>query len=89
MSSVNVTDLRSHLFDYMKRVQAGEEVAITSRGKIVARLVPEYDASEAARKRLAAIWTACANLASELAGYADARCFRSEAARGSERSAGG
>ncbi len=55
MSSVNVTELRSNLPGYLKKVRAGEEVTVTSRGKVVARLVPERDESEAARRRLAAI----------------------------------
>ena len=52
MLNVNVTELRNHLPDYLKKVRAGEEVAVTSRGKVIARLVPEVDESVAARKRL-------------------------------------
>lgn len=55
MSSVNVTELRSRLPDYLKKVRAGEEISVTSRGKVIARLIPEHDESEAARGRLAAI----------------------------------
>lgn len=54
MIQVNVTQLRNHLPLYMGKVKAGEEVAVTSRGKIIARLVPEADASRAARQRLEA-----------------------------------
>ncbi len=39
----------------MNKVKAGEEVEITSRGKVIARLVPEVDESRAARMRLASI----------------------------------
>lgn len=54
MSSINVTELRQHLPEYLKQVQAGEEIAITLHGKTIARIVPEAKESkrEAALKRL-------------------------------------
>ena len=55
MIKVNVTELRNHLPTYLGKVKTGEEVAVTSRGKVIARLVPEADESSAARKRLEAI----------------------------------
>jgi prevent-host-death family protein len=50
---VKVTDLRNSLPSYLKAVQAGEELTIESRGKIIARLIPVDSEQEAARKRLA------------------------------------
>lgn len=55
MIQVNVTELRNRLPAYMNKVKAGEEVAVTSRGKVIARLIPEVDESRAARMRLSAI----------------------------------
>jgi len=57
MTSVNITELRQHLPDYLKQVQQGEEITITSYGKIIARIVPnrQDDKREAALKRLAAL----------------------------------
>lgn len=55
MIQVNVTELRKHLPAYLKKITTGEEVAVTSRGRVVARLVPEVDDSLAARQRLEAI----------------------------------
>lgn len=54
MPSVNVTELRQHLPDYLKQVQSGEEIAITLHGKTIARLVPDCKESqrEVALKRL-------------------------------------
>lgn len=52
---VKVTDLRNDLPTYLKAVQAGEELSIESRGKIIARLVPDRGAEEAARERLRAL----------------------------------
>jgi len=55
MLQVNVTELRNHLPTYLGKVKSGEEVAVTSRGKVIARLVPETDQCGAARSRLEAI----------------------------------
>lgn len=57
MSSVNVTELRQHLPEYLKQVQAGEEIAITLHGKTIARIVPEAKESkrDEALKRLNAV----------------------------------
>jgi len=55
MIKVNVTELRNHLPTYLGKVKTGEEVAVTSRGRVIARLVPEIDESSAARLRLEAI----------------------------------
>lgn len=57
MTSVNVTELRQHLPDYLKQVQQGEEIAITLHGKTIARIVPDQQENkrEAALKRLEAL----------------------------------
>ena len=57
MNSVNVTELRQHLPDYLKQVQQGEEIEITLHGKTIARIVPDRKESsrEAALKRLEAL----------------------------------
>ena len=55
MLHINVTELRNHLPAYLGKVKRGEEVAVTSRGKVIARLVPEPDECGAARSRLEAL----------------------------------
>ena len=57
MNSVNVTELRQHLPEYLKQVQQGEEIVITLHGKTIARIVPEHQETkrEAALKRLEAL----------------------------------
>ncbi|OGQ96576.1 MAG: prevent-host-death protein [Deltaproteobacteria bacterium RIFOXYD12_FULL_57_12] len=55
MIRVNVTEFRNHLPTYLGKVKTGEEVAVTVRGKVIARLVPEVDECSAARQRLEAI----------------------------------
>ena len=59
MIQVNVTEFRNHLPTYLGKVKTGEEVALTSRGKVVARLVPERDESVSARNRLDELRKTC------------------------------
>ena len=40
---IYVTELRNHLPGYLGRVKSGEDVAVSSRGKVIERLVPEAD----------------------------------------------
>ena len=57
MNSVNVTELRQHLPDYLKQVQEGEEIEVTLHGKTIARIVPDRNGSkrDAAQRRLDAL----------------------------------
>jgi len=55
MDDVKLTELRQNLPAYLKQVQKGRELRITSRGKAVARLLPAEDTAEAARARLKAL----------------------------------
>ena len=41
MTTTTVRELRNRYGSVLDRVEAGEEIAISRRGKIVARLVPE------------------------------------------------
>ena len=52
MPDINVTELRKRLPYYLKQVERGTELRITSRGKVIARIIPEKDEVEAAYKRL-------------------------------------
>lgn len=53
MPKVKVTELRQNLPAYLARVKRGEELEVMVHGKVVARIIPEQDRAEAARKRLA------------------------------------
>ena len=59
MSEVNVTELRRNLPDYLAEVRKGKEVKVTVHGKVIARIVPEVDAKDAARGRLVALRAKC------------------------------
>jgi prevent-host-death family protein len=55
MAKVKVTELRQNLPTYLARVEQGETLEVTVRGKVIARIVPEEDRQAAARRRLKAL----------------------------------
>ena len=40
MQSYNIADAKMHLSEILERVSEGEEILLTRRGKLIARLVP-------------------------------------------------
>jgi prevent-host-death family protein len=57
MREIGVFEAKNRLSELLRRVETGEEIAITNRGKIVARLVPplpalDRDAARAAAARI-------------------------------------
>lgn len=55
MIEVNVTELRNHLPGYLGKVKSGEEVLVTLRGNVIARIMPMQNARSAAQKQLSAL----------------------------------
>ena len=47
MRSVSVVEVKAHLSALLAAVEAGEEIAITRRGRVVARLIPDAPRSAA------------------------------------------
>lgn len=47
MATLTTRDLQRTLSDVLRRVQAGEEVKVTSRGRVVAKLVPATETAPA------------------------------------------
>ncbi len=45
MPQVGIRELKDRLSGYLKRVQGGEEIVVTERGRSVARIVPVKPAS--------------------------------------------
>ncbi len=52
MNAIAVSELRSNLMRILKEIEHGSSIDITSRGKIVAKLVPPDYNKEKARKKL-------------------------------------
>lgn len=57
--AVNVTQFRSHLPEYLSKVQSGCEILVTSHGKVIARILPPIDAQANAKKQLKLLRTKC------------------------------
>ena len=55
MHEVNVSELRSRLPEYLALAEAGEEILVTRRGKVVARLSAARDVRAGAKERLTAL----------------------------------
>src|SRR5438046_1114 len=51
MASVGIRDLKNHLSRYVRRVEAGERVRVTDRGRVVAELVRPTSGAAARRWR--------------------------------------
>lgn len=56
---VNVTELRQNLPAYLAEVKKGKEIEVTSRGKVIARIIAGGDPQQEARERLLAIRKHC------------------------------
>jgi prevent-host-death family protein len=59
MNLISMTELRNHLPRYIRKVKEGEEVKISSRGKIVARLLPSKEDSREIHAQLALLRKKC------------------------------
>lgn len=58
-TEVNVTELRQNLPAYLAEVKKGREIEVTSRGKVIARIVAGGDPHQEARERLLAARKHC------------------------------
>lgn len=52
METINISEFRTHLLDYLKKVQKGHEIIITSHGKTLAAVVPPISQNEQAKAKL-------------------------------------
>lgn len=59
MREVNVTELRSHLPQYLASVEGGTEILVTSHGKVIARILPPIDIRQAAKEKLKKLRKCC------------------------------
>jgi len=59
VAEVKVTELRQNLPAYLAQVRKGKEIDVTSRGKVIARIVAGGDPQQEARERLLAARKHC------------------------------
>jgi len=50
MAATGIRDLKNNLSRYVRRIEAGERIAITAHGRVVAELVPPGTGSKAGRR---------------------------------------
>lgn len=55
MQIVNISEFRANLLKYLKQVQHGEEIAVTSSGHILATLIAPESKKEIAKRKLAVL----------------------------------
>lgn len=59
MYEINVTELRNHLQKYLADVRKGEEIQVTSHGKVIARILPPADERQMAKRKLQELRKTC------------------------------
>jgi prevent-host-death family protein len=52
MQSIAVSELRANLMKVLKSIEQGSSISITSRGKVVAKLVPPEEPAKMAEEKL-------------------------------------
>lgn len=52
METVNISELRANLLNYLKKAKEGHEIIITSHGETLATIVPPTDKNKQAKARL-------------------------------------
>jgi len=52
MTTIAVSELRANLMQVLEQIKQGAQIQITSRGKVVAQLVPADEAQEQAKMAL-------------------------------------
>lgn len=55
MQNVTISDLRANLLSYLQKAHNGEELNVTSHGKVLATILPPVDKREKAKKALSAL----------------------------------
>jgi prevent-host-death family protein len=53
MHTVSISEFRANLLAYLKRVSRGESIEVSSKGRVMATLIPPVSRPETARLRLA------------------------------------
>ena len=52
METVNISDLRANLLKYLEKANSGEQITVTTNGRVLATLTPPIQRREIARKQL-------------------------------------
>lgn len=53
MQTVNISDFRANLLKYLERANAGEQISVTTNGKLIATITPPINQKQLAQQQLA------------------------------------
>lgn len=52
MQIINISDFRANLLKYLEKANSGEQISVTTNGKLLATITPPVQQKELARKQL-------------------------------------
>ena len=52
MQTVNISELRANLLKYLEKANAGEQISVTTNGKLLATITPPVNRKALARQQL-------------------------------------
>ena len=52
MLTINISDFRANLLKYLETANSGEQISVTSNGKLLATIIPPVNQKEQARQKL-------------------------------------
>jgi len=55
MQTINISDFRANLLKYLEVANSGEQISVTSNGKLLATITPPVNQKEQARQKLKAL----------------------------------
>lgn len=55
MQTVSISDFRANLLRYLEKANAGEQISVTTNGKLLATITPAANQKQQAKAQLAAL----------------------------------
>lgn len=55
MQTINISDFRANLLKYLEMASSGEQISVTSNGKLLATITPPANQKELAKQQLQAL----------------------------------
>ena len=52
MQTINISDFRANLLKYLETANSGEQISVTSNGKLLATITPPVNQKELAKQKL-------------------------------------
>ncbi|PCK05778.1 MAG: prevent-host-death family protein [Alteromonadaceae bacterium] len=53
MQTVNISDFRANLLKYLEKANSGEQISVTTNGKLLATIAPPINQKQQAKQQLA------------------------------------